>query len=193
MSLVTAPTQRIDHRNSVDGVQPNLDHQEACNMRQSPNQLSRPPDKKKRVAAAEPTVPRTIAKRGVLVVDDDHMVRIMLQLGLERNGFDVWLAQWPGSDRPPPPPHGRDRRGAARCRHARSGRISGTGRLARGQSRSPGLFHEPRHRPLRAGRAASARCRICLRQAVPSGRPGENPPANGAGSARRFSRVRQVS
>jgi len=26
------------------------------------------------------------------VVDDDHMVRIMVQLGLERNGFDVWLA-----------------------------------------------------------------------------------------------------
>jgi signal transduction histidine kinase len=26
------------------------------------------------------------------VVDDDHLVRIMVQLGLERNGFDVWLA-----------------------------------------------------------------------------------------------------
>lgn len=32
------------------------------------------------------------SKPGVLVVDDDHLVRIMLQLGLERNGFDVWLA-----------------------------------------------------------------------------------------------------
>jgi two-component system cell cycle sensor histidine kinase/response regulator CckA len=31
-------------------------------------------------------------KQGVLVVDDEHMVRIMVQLGLERNGFDVWSA-----------------------------------------------------------------------------------------------------
>jgi CheY-like chemotaxis protein len=29
---------------------------------------------------------------GVLVVDDEHLVRIMLQLSLERNGFEVWLA-----------------------------------------------------------------------------------------------------
>jgi CheY-like chemotaxis protein len=28
----------------------------------------------------------------VLVVDDEHLVRIMVQMGLERNGFDVWLA-----------------------------------------------------------------------------------------------------
>jgi CheY-like chemotaxis protein len=28
----------------------------------------------------------------VLVVDDDHLVRALLQLGLERDGFDVWLA-----------------------------------------------------------------------------------------------------
>jgi len=32
-------------------------------------------------------------KPGVLVVDEDHLVRIMVQLGLERNGFDVWLAR----------------------------------------------------------------------------------------------------
>jgi two-component system, OmpR family, response regulator len=31
-------------------------------------------------------------KPGVLVVDDEHLVRVMVQLGLERNGFDVWLA-----------------------------------------------------------------------------------------------------
>jgi CheY-like chemotaxis protein len=30
---------------------------------------------------------------GVLVVDDDHLVRIMVQLGLERNGFSVWLGR----------------------------------------------------------------------------------------------------
>jgi len=29
---------------------------------------------------------------GVLVVDDEHMVRVLLQLSLERNGFEVWLA-----------------------------------------------------------------------------------------------------
>jgi CheY-like chemotaxis protein len=31
-------------------------------------------------------------KPGVLVVDDEHLVRVMLQLSLERSGFDVWLA-----------------------------------------------------------------------------------------------------
>jgi CheY-like chemotaxis protein len=31
-------------------------------------------------------------KPGVLVVDDDHFVLHMVQLGLERSGFDVWLA-----------------------------------------------------------------------------------------------------
>lgn len=31
-------------------------------------------------------------KPGILVVDDEHMVRIMVQLGLERSGFNVWLA-----------------------------------------------------------------------------------------------------
>jgi CheY-like chemotaxis protein len=31
-------------------------------------------------------------KPGVLVVDDEHLVRSMVQLGLERNGFHVWLA-----------------------------------------------------------------------------------------------------
>jgi CheY-like chemotaxis protein len=29
---------------------------------------------------------------GVLIVDSDHWVRVMLQLGLEHDGFDVWLA-----------------------------------------------------------------------------------------------------
>jgi CheY-like chemotaxis protein len=31
-------------------------------------------------------------KPGVLVVDDNHLVRSIVQLGLERAGFDVWLA-----------------------------------------------------------------------------------------------------
>lgn len=29
---------------------------------------------------------------GVLVVDDDQLVRLMVRTGLERNGFDVWIA-----------------------------------------------------------------------------------------------------
>jgi CheY-like chemotaxis protein len=29
---------------------------------------------------------------GVLVVDDEHLVRALLQLGLERDGFEVWSA-----------------------------------------------------------------------------------------------------
>jgi DNA-binding response OmpR family regulator len=36
--------------------------------------------------------PQFCHKPGVLVVDDEHLVRIMVQLGLERNGFKVWLA-----------------------------------------------------------------------------------------------------
>jgi DNA-binding NarL/FixJ family response regulator len=31
-------------------------------------------------------------KPGVLVVDGDPLVRVMVHLGLERNGFEVWLA-----------------------------------------------------------------------------------------------------
>jgi CheY-like chemotaxis protein len=32
-------------------------------------------------------------KPGILLVNDDHLVRGLLQLGLERKGFDVWLAR----------------------------------------------------------------------------------------------------
>ncbi len=42
--------------------------------------------------AGEPTAPQVRDRLGVLVVDDDHLVRIMVQLGLERDGFEVWLA-----------------------------------------------------------------------------------------------------
>ncbi len=31
-------------------------------------------------------------RRGILVVDDNHTVRSVLQLALERSGFEVWLA-----------------------------------------------------------------------------------------------------
>jgi CheY-like chemotaxis protein len=48
----------------------------------------------KRVQAVEgKTIARQFPNRpGVLVVDDDHLVRIMVQLGLERKGFEVWSA-----------------------------------------------------------------------------------------------------
>jgi len=59
-----------------------------------------PPDRKltgplaERGEAAdrEPTVRQSRAKPGVLVVDDEHFVRAMVQLSLEQDGFDVWLA-----------------------------------------------------------------------------------------------------
>jgi CheY-like chemotaxis protein len=40
----------------------------------------------------ELTVRPSHGKLGVLVVDNDHLVRVMVQLGLERNGFEVWTA-----------------------------------------------------------------------------------------------------
>jgi DNA-binding response OmpR family regulator len=51
-----------------------------------------PPDEQNETATREPTVQRSRNKPGVLVVDDEHMVRIMVQLGLERDGFKVLLA-----------------------------------------------------------------------------------------------------
>ena len=62
-------------------------------MRQPRSKLSDPTGRKKPATAAEPTVSKPGEKPGVLVVDDEHIVRIMVQLGLERNGFDVWLAR----------------------------------------------------------------------------------------------------
>ncbi len=43
-------------------------------------------------APGGPAGPPPRGRPGVLVVDDDHLVRIMVQLGLERNGFEVWMA-----------------------------------------------------------------------------------------------------
>ncbi len=62
-------------------------------MRQPPIKFSDPLDEKSQVVADEPTVRQPCDKPGVLVVDDEHMVGIMVQLGLQRNGFDVWLAR----------------------------------------------------------------------------------------------------
>jgi CheY-like chemotaxis protein len=61
-------------------------------MRQQHREPLDPPHENRQAAAVEPTVGQLRAKVGVLVVDDDHLVRIMVQLGLERNGFEVWLA-----------------------------------------------------------------------------------------------------
>jgi CheY-like chemotaxis protein len=40
----------------------------------------------------KPDVRQDRERVGVLVVDDEHMVRIVVRLGLERHGFDVWIA-----------------------------------------------------------------------------------------------------
>lgn len=61
-------------------------------MRQQHRELMEPPVKKSQAAVGNRTVRQPRTKPGVLVVDDEHLVRIMVQLGLERNGFDVWLA-----------------------------------------------------------------------------------------------------
>lgn len=42
--------------------------------------------------SAERPIGRRSTRPGVLVVDDDYLVRVMLQYCLERHGFDVWLA-----------------------------------------------------------------------------------------------------
>jgi CheY-like chemotaxis protein len=50
------------------------------------------PAETNQVADGAPTGQPFREKLGVLVVEDDHMVRILVQLGLERCGFNVWLA-----------------------------------------------------------------------------------------------------
>ena len=62
-------------------------------MRQRYRKLIDPPEKNGPATVIDPTVRPLSNKPGVLVVDDDHLVRIVVQLGLERNGFDVWLAR----------------------------------------------------------------------------------------------------
>jgi CheY-like chemotaxis protein len=55
-------------------------------------QLIHPPVATSQAAEGEPTAQQVHEKLGVLVVDDNRLVRTMVQLGLERDGFDVWLA-----------------------------------------------------------------------------------------------------
>jgi CheY-like chemotaxis protein len=61
-------------------------------MRPLDRKLVGPPAEESEAAEGEATARQPRDKPGVLVVDDDHLVRIMVQLGLERNGFDFWLA-----------------------------------------------------------------------------------------------------
>jgi CheY-like chemotaxis protein len=50
------------------------------------------PAERSEAGRGESTERQSREKPGVLVVADNHLVRIMVQLGLERDGFDVWLA-----------------------------------------------------------------------------------------------------
>jgi CheY-like chemotaxis protein len=46
----------------------------------------------KKIQEAEPMAQQFCDKPGVLVVDDEYVVRMVVQLGLQRSGFEVWLA-----------------------------------------------------------------------------------------------------
>jgi CheY-like chemotaxis protein len=60
---------------------------------QSPHRkLSDPLPTDQPAAEGEPETSPSPDRPGVLVVDDEHLVRIIVQLGLERDGFDVLLA-----------------------------------------------------------------------------------------------------
>ncbi len=61
-------------------------------MRARSDKLVDSPAQKTETAEHAPTPRPARARRGVLVVDDEHLVRIMVQLGLERDGFDVYVA-----------------------------------------------------------------------------------------------------
>jgi DNA-binding response OmpR family regulator len=61
-------------------------------MRPLDCKLVDPPAAEGPAAGGEATVRPPGDRPGVLVVDDEHMVRAMVQLGLERQGFNVWQA-----------------------------------------------------------------------------------------------------
>jgi DNA-binding NtrC family response regulator len=52
-----------------------------------------PPAEPGRCAEGAGAVRDVSERPGVLVVDDEHMVLVMLQMGLERSGFEVWSAR----------------------------------------------------------------------------------------------------
>jgi len=61
-------------------------------MRQQYRKLMDSPHRISPAPVVEPSARKRHQKPGVLVVDDEHLVRIMVQLALERKGFNVWLA-----------------------------------------------------------------------------------------------------
>jgi CheY-like chemotaxis protein len=61
-------------------------------MRPRDRKLIDPTAENSQAAEGEPPVRQPREKPGVLVVDDDHLVRTTVQLGLEQEGFDVWSA-----------------------------------------------------------------------------------------------------
>jgi DNA-binding response OmpR family regulator len=61
-------------------------------MRRPNCKLVDPPAAASQAADGEATFPQARDKPGVLVVDDNHMVGMLLQLGLEQHGFDARLA-----------------------------------------------------------------------------------------------------
>jgi CheY-like chemotaxis protein len=61
-------------------------------MRQPYRKVLDTPGEKSQAAVAKETAQQRGQNPGVLVVDDDTLMRIMLRTGLERHGFQVWLA-----------------------------------------------------------------------------------------------------
>jgi len=61
-------------------------------MQQEQCKLMDPSDTHNGVVASTPTVRTMHDKPCVLVIDDEHMVRVLVKLGLERTGFDVSIA-----------------------------------------------------------------------------------------------------
>jgi CheY-like chemotaxis protein len=61
-------------------------------MRPLNRKLVDPPAEQGEAAEGEATFPQPRDKPGVLVVDDNYLVGVSVQLGLERNGFDARFA-----------------------------------------------------------------------------------------------------
>jgi CheY-like chemotaxis protein len=61
-------------------------------MRQQYRRVIDPSDEECPATAAQATIHQPRHKPGVLVVDDDALIRSMLRSGLEQHGFKVWLA-----------------------------------------------------------------------------------------------------
>src|SRR6516164_9812889 len=65
---------------------------EAGDVQSRCDNLGGPPNERSQSAKAQPLDHQFRERPCVLVVDDEPLVRAILQLGLERDNFDVWLA-----------------------------------------------------------------------------------------------------